>query len=50
MMFSHPPPYFGEGEGGNSGAQAVLSAHALINADGLEMRLDVVRCGTLDEW
>ena len=41
-MFSGapPPPSFGGGGGrGNSGAQAILSAHALINANSLETRL-----------
>ena len=38
-MFSGAPSFGGGGGHGNSGAQAVLSTHVLINADGLGTRL-----------
>ena len=42
-MFSGAPPVLGGGGGrGNSGAQAVLSAPALINSDGLGTRLIII--------
>ena len=40
-MFSGTPQNWGRGGGGNSGAQAILSASALINSDGLRTRLIV---------
>ena len=36
MVFPVPPSFWGDG---NSGAQAILSAHAPINTDGMRMKL-----------